>query len=64
MARGTARSARPLTIAELSERLGHASTQMTLDRYVHVEPGVDKRNASARMFDDEQAVTTIRQRGA
>lgn len=32
---------------------------MTLDRHVHVEPDVDKRNASAGMFDDEQTVTPL-----
>lgn len=39
-----------LTLAELSERMGHASTHMTLDRYVHVQPEVDKRNAGAGMW--------------
>ncbi len=39
--------------------MGHASTQMTLDRYVDVEPDVDKRNAGAGMWaaDDSNVVT-------
>jgi integrase len=39
-----------LTLAELAESMGHASTKMTLDRYVHTEPDVDKRNAGAGMW--------------
>ncbi len=42
-----------LTLAELAESMGHASTYMTLDRYVHVEPNVDKRNAGAGMWGIE-----------
>lgn len=47
-----------LTIAELADSMGHRSTKMTLDRYVHVEPDVDKRNAGAGMWatDDTNVV--------
>ncbi|MBF4768341.1 site-specific integrase [Nocardioides agariphilus] len=40
-----------LTIVEISQRLGHASTKMTLDRYAHATPGRDKRNATAAMWE-------------
>lgn len=50
-----------LTLAELAESMGHASTQMTLDRYVHTEPDVDKRNAGAGMWaTDESNVVPLR----
>ena len=50
-----------LTLAELAESMGHASTQMTLDRYVHVEPNVDKRNAGADMWaTDDSNVVALR----
>lgn len=39
-----------LSIAELAARLGHASTKMTLDRYVHPERDRSKRNAGAGMW--------------
>ncbi len=39
-----------LNIVEIAERLGHASTNMTLDRYSHSPPDRDKRNATASMW--------------
>ncbi|WP_426241851.1 tyrosine-type recombinase/integrase [Nocardioides sp. LHG3406-4] len=39
-----------LTIVEIAERLGHASTKMTLDRYAHSQPDRDKRNATAALW--------------
>ncbi|MCP3422973.1 tyrosine-type recombinase/integrase [Nocardioides pinisoli] len=39
-----------LSIVEIAERLGHASTKMTLDRYSHSQPDRDKRNATAAMW--------------
>jgi integrase len=49
-----------LTIVEISQRLGHASTKMTLDRYAHATPDRDKRNATAAMWETPDNVTPIR----
>jgi integrase len=54
-----------LTIVEISQRLGHASTKMTLDRYAHVTPDRDKRNATAAMWEiDDTKVVPIRAAGS
>ena len=41
---------------EISQRLGHASTKMTLDRYSHAQPDRDKRNATAAMWATDDNV--------
>ncbi|WP_134765107.1 site-specific integrase [Nocardioides sp. 1609] len=45
-----------LTIVEVSKRLGHASTKMTLDRYAHAAPNRDKRNATAAIWGEPSNV--------